>query len=386
MSTSSQDLTDKEEQELSDERVLNDIRRSLKAREASEIGMDIDVRALAIQGVEKYWLERDILAGIVTDEEAVAGRVPADATAMLKMRASLSMGDDIAMSFRLASRKLADLQNRFVAEKALLMLPVIVVGLVLLIFPSFPNTDARLFKNDKLAQSIGLCAVLLACLLGLITQRQREYWMQEWRTRLRYLMGFFAGIMFASALLIIVGLQRVTAEKAFQQEIGSAGVLDRARDKIEAGRFDDTPQQQPEIITLANKKTVKMRVKEIKQDGVVYWAEGEGLPSPVEIQINKNSGEMSLVKEDGNKEKTAEFFVGNIATISENKLELKVKDEQGNDSIKSVSRNSLKFDPIQGERVFVTIDPVSQTATGIEKVAKEAPAPSPEGAKKGREN
>jgi hypothetical protein len=124
--------------------------------------------------------------------------------------------------------------------------------------------------------------------------------------------------------------------------------------------------------------------KVINKDRLVYRAEGEGLPSPIEVRIDKNSGELSLMKEDGT-EKTTEFFVGRVEAISDNKLTLRVKDDKGNESSLSIAINSLVFKPTEGQRVFVTVDSASKTATDIERVADDAQKTPPEGAKKGVE-
>ena len=364
---------------MSDERVLHDILRSLKARESSDILTDNEVRSLAVQGVEQYWLERDALAG-----QRVRKPIP--------LLEQLEMGDDIALSFQLANQKLADLQERFITEKVLLVLPCILVGLVLLLFPSFPNTNARLFQNDKLAQLIGLSTVLLGSILGIVAQWKREHWMYEWRRGLRYFMGLFAGALFATSMVIIVGLQREHTSKALQltaaalqQSMGESEILDVARNKIEEGKFENSSGE-TQILTLNNQKTVKMIPREINRDRLVYRAEGEGLPSPIEIQIDKTSGELSLLKEGGDKEKTAEFFVGEVDEITKDKLTLKITDEKGNKRSLSFALNSLMSYPSKGQRVFVAVDPASNTATEIEKVTADAPKSSSDDAKKGGEH
>jgi len=381
MNTSSEHLTRKEEQELSDERVLSDIRQSIRAREESGIPADIDIRALAVLGVEQFWAERDKLAGIGDEADSPAS-MPNPVDAHMARSLQPSMGDDILLSFQLASRKLAALQDRAFAEKVLPALPIIAILVVLLFFPSFPRASAKLFQNVNFAQVIGLCAVLLGCLLGFLSQRQREQWVQAGGRGLRYFAGITSGVMLGVALVIIVGLQRDNVARDIQtQEIVSTQLLDVARTTIETGRFEEGPEQ-PQIITLDNKKTVRVSSRKSDQGKLVYRAEGEGLPSPIEVKIDKNSGELSLLNEGGDAEKKAEFFVGKVEEVSDNKLTLSIKDEKGTVKSLSFAINSLVLKPSRGQRVFVTVDVASNTATGIEKVADDTPKSPPEDTKK----
>lgn len=357
MSTS-RDLTSVEE-ELSDEQVLTDIRASL---EAPGIPSSIDTRALVLGALEQYWADRE--KGAIDQEGELV--------------------DDIAMSFRLASRKLAELQAASVLETALFIVPLVAAALISFLFPSVLTFASKVFRDGRSVQILWFSSALLLCLLAFVHRWAREKLAGVGRSSLIYLAPSLAGVLLATSWIAATGLQRHQREElSHQREVlrhqneelevlslkaAEDPLLKLSLAKIESGSFEKTPDVS-QTIRLSNKRTLQLTPKNISADHLVYQARVEGLPAPIEIKINKHSGAISLVKEDGTPETTSKFYVGKVEKVTDDKLTFTVKDEQGVEESLTVALSSMLIKkPAQGQKVFVAIDSKNNVATEVVEV------------------
>ena len=102
----------------------------------------------------------------------------------------------------------------------------------------------------------------------------------------------------------------------------------------------------------------------VSSDSVVYQATSDALAAPLQIKLDKNSGEISILK-DGGAEETTKFYVGTVEAITENEFTLKV---QGEEQRVTISLSGSTYRPVKGQKVFVATDPTTNTATKIDDV------------------
>lgn len=361
MSTSRDLIPTREEEELSDEQILADIRRSL---ESPKIPANIDTDALALGALEQYWADR---AKGAIDEKG-------------------EWVDDIALSFRLASRKLAELQGATILENVLLIVPFLAVAVLFVFFPSLLDPVAKVFRDETAVRVVCVLAVLL-CLTAFASKRSRETWVRTGQKGLRYAMPALAGVLLATLWVAFVGLQRhqqqeelralaLRHEQEFkarterqEQElkalwVAEDSILKFSLAKIESGSFENTSRE-TQTLPMSGKRPLRLTPSKISSDRLEYKAVAEGLPAPIEIKINKNSGALSVLKEDGRSETTSEFFVGTVAQVTDNKLTLTIKDEQGKEKSLTVALNSMVTKPTPGQKIFVAVNSKNNTATEV---------------------
>jgi hypothetical protein len=379
MSTS-RDLTSVEE-ELSDEQVLADIRASL---EAPSIPSSIDTRALVLGALERYWADRE--KGVIDQKGELV--------------------DDIAMSFRLASRKLAELQGASFLETALFIVPLVAAALIPFLFPSVLTFVSKVFRDGKSVQILWFSSALLLCLLAFVRQWTRGKLAGAGRSALTYSAPALSGVLLATSWIAATGLQRHQREELSHQreelrhqnerfevmslKMAEDPLLKLSLAKIESGNFEKTPDVS-QTIPLSDKRTLQLKPKDISPERLVYRAQVEGLPAPIEIKINKHSGAISLVKEDGTPETTSKFYVGKVEKVTDDNLTFTVKNEQGvEESLTFALSSMLVKKPAQGQKVFVAVDSKNNVVTEVVEVGtsqktlaentntnQERPAPGP---------
>lgn len=349
------------EEELSQEQVLADIRRSL---EAPRIPSDVDTQALALGALERYWDER---AKGAIDERG-------------------KLVDDIALSFKLASRKLAALQGASILETALLIAPLLVAALFVVAFPRLQGVAAKVFHDERSVQLIWIFSAVLVFMLAFAGKWSLETLSRTGQRAWPYTTFSLAGLLLATSWLAPVGLQKhqELELKALKWSVAEDELQKFSRAKIESGSFENTPRE-TQTISMSNRRTLRLTPRKITPERLEYEAEGEGLPAPVEIKINKHSGALSMVGEDGEKETTSEFYVGTVDKVTDNELTFTVKDEQGKESSLTFALSALATKPTKGQKVFVAVDSKDKTAIDVVTVKADAKLPA-ENANKSQEH
>lgn len=361
MNTHEDALTHTEEEELSDERVLANIQRRMRA---ATIPQEFDARALAARAVEQYWADRE--RGVMDRE----GRPL----------------DDILLANRVALRRLRGDDGSDALNLLAIVLPLTVAVVILLLYPSLLAAVARLSQQPGLI--IAVIALLLAVIvtLGFAEARLKQKWLEEGKPSRRGPIWLSVGGLFALTVTLAMGLdnarvQRLAAEeraariraeedkrlaeeakRRAEEDLAAAaqqGIIQFSHEKMrefeKSGSLTEAPGQ-VQTIPVGKKKIQVTQKKDSSSrgDAVVYRAEGEPLPEPVEIKLNKESG---LLKVEGSSEESLRFYAAVVKSTSGDTLTLSVKDENGVETELSWNRGTLTFQPTVGQRLFVVVDP-----------------------------
>jgi len=351
MNTST-NLTSAQEEALNDEQLLDDIRRTVKA---VTIPKELDFRALAVQATDQYWSDRE--KGLINRE---GERV-----------------NDIAIAYRAAQRRMVDPLKETLVEAAFALIPSVIIIIVLWLLPVQFGRNRYVIFGYLLLALTGLVASLL--IAKRIVQAYRG--IEERPSYIEYTIGALAGGLLAAALSGSLSLQEKIVNRQAHEELKTASLelaqnrmLDLSRvtmeQKLNTGELNGIPQpSQP--LEPNNKRNLRITSDKISRDKLVYRAESEELPAPLEVKIDKNTGAISLLK-DGMVEERAKFFVGTVeeVSISSHTFTLKVSGEQGVEKILALSYSPSVSQPIQGQSVFVVTDPDVKEATAISGLNK----------------
>jgi uncharacterized membrane protein YhaH (DUF805 family) len=354
MSTHSHPLTHPED-EQNIEKILDDLRRNAVTDVTPG---EINPRAIAAQAVKQYWDDR---AKGILDREGE----PIDAEA------------DAAMVARIASRRIVTPWHEFIVEVLFTLGPPLLIIAGIWFLPAVFKIDREVLYSKKLV--ISLITILIALSLLALSAAVRIY--RRWhdgvkRTpiSLQYSMGSIFGGLVSAAIIVM------TLEYGFQQEKNSQMVrkdlqvvkkdLQAANTVVAKGQLivfsrsemeqlgtggtENTSQQPENFVQLGNQKKLPI-VKKGTHDRPVYEVNSEELDAPLQVQINKNSGQMSIVK-DGRTE-TTKFYVGVVEKASEGSFTITFKNEQGVDTTKIFPLSDLLSKPERGQKVFVAYDP-----------------------------
>lgn len=362
MNTHKNALTHTEE-ELSEEQILTDIQRRIQA---ATLPQEFDARALAVRAVKQYWADRE--RGVIDRQ----GRPL----------------DDIIIANRAAIRRIREYEGGGQLTNFLAVaLPPLVAIVVLVLSPSILNAGAWLFRQDSAVKISALLLLLGIVGLGALDSRLKEKWLDEGKLYQHHMVGLLVGGLFAATVTLAIGQQteqgkrraaeaqaarqraeeelrnveeefRTFSSKAARQEIIALS-RDKLQEQIKTGSFNESSSPAETTLPVTQ---IKMTRKNISKNNVVYVAEGEPLPEPVEIMLNKESGHL---KTEGSSEEKLRFYAAVVKDTSGNALTLSVKDEDGKETSLTWAPNDLKFHPKPGQRVFVVVDAKTNKATEV---------------------
>jgi hypothetical protein len=366
MSTHSPNLTtNKDEENI--ERILDDLRRNTRTDVAA--AGEINPRAIAAQAVKKYWADRE--QGIIDREGD-----PID--------------DNEGMLHRLARRRMISPQQEFAAAALFTLGPLLLIIIVMWFSPSLLKVNKETLYSDKIIIAIAALLALLSLLVSSFALRANRREPDGLRLgtgasphSMVYLTVGFAG---ASLIALFLGyaLQKeeasLRAEKETTQTLAQERLIDITRSKIEqleSPDFDNSSPPPEETVQLSNKKSMKIVSKPVVRGKkeLKYEVSSEELAAPLQIRIDKNSGEMSVLR-DGKPEATTIFYVGVVESASDSSLNLKVEGREGSISL---PLSNLVPKPSPGQKVFVAFDLKSKSTTDITVMNKKAGEPEDSG-------
>lgn len=350
------------EEGLSDEQIFNDIQRRMRV---ATITQEFDARALAVRAVEEYWVGRE--RGAVDREGNIL--------------------DDIYLANVMAERKLRNEERSGEAVSVLaVVLPLLGVMLALWLFPSLLNIPAGLSQQGSLVNAAIVLTLACVLIVALVDSRLKERWLENGNVSKHRLMALSVGVLLAATVTLAIcqqterGRRRVAEEQAarrraeedkrraeerleaFSSQIARATILDHSREVMQeqhkTGSFENSSPS-VETLPVGNQK-IHLTQQRVSRDAVTYKAEGEPLPKPVVITMNKESGR---VIEEG--KETERFYAAVVKDTSGDTLTLSVRNEDGSGSDLTWPRGSLAFHPSVGQRLFVVVDPVTNRPTGV---------------------
>ncbi|HEX8720967.1 MAG TPA: hypothetical protein VF736_10085 [Pyrinomonadaceae bacterium] len=359
MSTHEDSLTHTEEAELTDEQILSDMQRRMRA---ATLEREFDARSLAVRVSELYSAGRE--RGVIDERGYVL--------------------DDILLANLASIHRLRDDEGSEAVNFFVIALPVVGVIITLLLFPSLLNMSGGLFQRTGLV--VGVIMTLLAGVVAvaLFDSKCRERWLEEGKLFRHHQMALLVGVMIAGIVTVMLGHQtekagelaarereaRHRAEEArlrAEDELKSVSLNSkRARSIIAHERLFDFSREvmqeqqktgsfekasHPETLPVGDKK-IKVTQQNVSRDEVKYRAEGEPLPKPVEITMNKESGR---VLEEG--KETGRFYAAVVKDNSGGTLRLSVRNGDGSENSLTWPTESLGFQPIVGQKLFVVVDP-----------------------------
>jgi len=347
-----------EEEELSDERILANIERRMRA---PKLPPGFDARALAVRAAEQYWADR--AEGIIDRE----GRPI----------------DDIILANRVALRRLRDDEDGSQAMNLLAFaLPLTAAIVVLLRYPSFLN--GPLFQQSNLIVTF-IVVLLAAIVLVVIAEpKLKQKWLEAGKSSRPQWLWLLTGGLLALTMTLGMGfqngkVQRLAAKdradrqraeerlKSLTEEVSNQGILQFSHKKMweieKTGGIKETPDL-VETIPVGSKKINFIRKKDANShaNAVVWRAEGEPLPEPLELSLNKESGRIKI---EGSSEETLRFYAAVVKEALNDKLTLIVKDENGHDKELPWNTKGLPFQPVVGQRLFVVVDPKTNMPTEV---------------------
>jgi hypothetical protein len=282
----------------------------------------------------------------------------------------------------MALRRLRDEDSGEVTNTLAVVLPPVVAVIVLLVFPSIPTLGGRLFRQDGLVTAVIVILLAAIVVLGVVASKLEERWLVGGNRFLRHAMAFLVGGLLACSVILGNGLrlervQQLAAEeraakqhaeedkqraennlKSFSADVARQQMLQFSHEKMQEleknGSLKGTSQS-VETIPVGNKH-IQVTRKNAHQNAseVVYRAEGEPLPEPVEIMLNKETGQLKV---EGSSENPLRFYAAVVKKSSGDTITLSIKDEHGNESDLSWALNALSFQPTIGQRLFVVVDP-----------------------------
>lgn len=350
------------EEELSDEQVLADIQRRMRA---ATIPQEFDARALAARAVGQYWADRE--RGVINRE----GRPVSD----------------ILLANRMALRRLRDEEHGGEMMNVLAVaLPPLAAIVILLLFPSLLNTGAALFRQPGFVKGGVLLLLLLVVVIAVADLKLRDKWLEEGHPSKHNIMGLLVGGLLAATVSLTVGHQtenareRASQEQAarqraeeekqrteeayrtFSSKVARQEIIELSRDKMQEQLEGSLNKNSNPVETLpVGDKKIKVTRRNDSSNNVVYRAEGEPLPEPVEIMLNKESGRL---KTEGSSEEKLRFYAAVVKDTSGNVLTLSIKDQDGRQTELTWTK-PLTFQPDKGQILFVVVDSKTNEPTEV---------------------
>lgn len=352
MSQHQADLTRAEDKDPTDEEFLEDIRRTIREVTVPD---GLDVGALAWQAVEKYWDGRE--KGVI-DREGV-------------------LIDNAELVNNIAIRRLAEPTKRVLWNMVLTLLLPLAALLALLFSPSFYKATAELVTGYRPSYIAVGALVVIAVLLGFKWVMQSESLTLSQQT----MMSLMNGVGATAIVLMSAGFTlqiEATRQQALKVSLAAQRMLEFSRitmeQKIRTGNYEASPPP-VQTVPLDEAETLQVTKTVTKDKVVTYKARSNEFPATIEVRIDKDSGEVSVL-EDEKRENKAKFFVGTVINVSGNSFILRVDEGQGGPRELKLAINQLPAPAVSDQKVFVTTDPEGKVATQIIGVAPPPAGPS----------